>query len=98
MTLAEATSKIKSIAENHGGKLNAKTNFKFDEGVIHLDDTQSPTLVANEELAADCTLKMSLASFENILSGDMNPLMAFMTGKMKVEGDKAIAMKLSSLF
>ena len=98
MTLAEATSKIKSIAENHGGKLNAKTNFKFDEGVIHLDDTQSPTLVANEELAADCTLKMSLASFENILSGDMNPMMAFMSGKMKVEGDKAIAMKLSSLF
>lgn len=98
MTLDEATSKVKSIAENHGGKLKAKTNFKFDEGVIHLDDTQSPTLVANEELAADCTLKMSLSSFEKIISGDMNPMMAFMTGKMKVDGDKAIAMKLSSLF
>lgn len=98
MTFEEATEKVTTIAKDHGGKLKAKTNFKFDEGVIHLDDTQSPTLVSNEELAADCTLRMTLSSFEKILSGDMNPMMAFMTGKMKVEGDKGIAMKLSSLF
>lgn len=98
MTFEEATSKVKAIAENHGGKLKATTNLKFDEGVIHLDDTQSPTLVSNEALDADCTLVLSLSSFEKILSGDMNPMMAFMTGKMKVEGDKGIAMKLSSFF
>ena len=98
MTLEEATNRVKSIAETHGGKLNAKTNFKFDEGVIHLDDTQSPTVVSNNEGDADCSLVMTLGSFEKILSGDLNPMMAFMTGKMKIEGDKGVAMKLASLF
>lgn len=98
MTLTEATDKVKNIATTHGGKLKAKTNFQFDEGIIHLDDTQSPTLVSNDHLPADCTLKMTLANFEKILSGDLNPMMAFMTGKMKIEGDKGTAMKLSSLF
>jgi putative sterol carrier protein len=98
MTLEEATEKVKSIAANHGGKLNAKTNFKFDEGVIHLDDTVSPTLVSNDDSEANCSLVMSLNNFEKILNGDLNPMMAFMTGKMKIEGDKGTAMKLSSLF
>jgi putative sterol carrier protein len=98
MTIEEATGNVKNLAANHGGKLNARTNFQFDEGIIHLDDTQSPTLVSNENLPADCTLKMSLKNFEKILSGDLNPMMAFMTGKMKIEGDKGIAMKLSSFF
>ena len=98
MTLEEATQKVKSIAETHGGKLKAKTNFKFDEGVIHLDDTQSPTMVSNDTIDADCSLVMSLSNFEKILSGDMNPMMAFMMGKMKIEGDKGIAMKLAGLF
>ncbi|MFT7281360.1 MAG: putative sterol carrier protein [Cyclobacteriaceae bacterium] len=98
MTLEEATQKIQSIAQNHGGKLKARTNFQFDEGTIHLDDTQEPTLVSNEKAEADCTLIMTLANFEKILCGDMNPMMAFMTGKMKIEGDKGAAMKLSSLF
>lgn len=98
MTLEEATLKVQSIAATHGGKLKAKTNFKFDEGVIHLDDTQSPTIVTNMDMPSDCSLVMTLSNFEKILNGDMNPMMAFMMGKMKIEGDKGVAMKLASLF
>ncbi len=98
MTLEEATTKISSIAQSHNGKLNSKAIFKFDEGVIHIDDTVNPTVVTNENQPAFCTLSMSLNDFEKILNGDLNPMMAFMTGKMKVDGDKGVAMKLSSLF
>ncbi len=98
MTLADATAKVKSMAEIHSGKFNQKANFKFEEGTIHLDDTVSPTLVSNEELSAPCTLVMSLDNFGKLLDGNLNPMMAFMSGKMKVEGDKGVAMKLSSLF
>ncbi len=98
MTLSEATDKVKKMAENHQGKFNAKANFKFDEGVIHLDDTVEPTKVENEELPADCTFKSSLENFEKILSGNLNPMMAFMSGKLKIDGDKGVAMKLSSFF
>ncbi len=98
MTFDEATEKIKSMASNHQGKFGAKANFQFDEGIIHLDDTTDPTTVATEELPADCTFRMSLDNLEKIMSGDLNPMMAFMTGKLKIDGDKGVAMKLSSLF
>lgn len=98
MTLTEATDKVKKLAENNGGKVNAIINFKFDEGVIHLDDTTSPTFVGNEEKNAACTIRLSLDNFEKLMSGDLNPMMAFMMGKMKIDGDKGVAMKLASLF
>jgi putative sterol carrier protein len=98
MNFEEALEKISGMAETHGGKLNAKVNFKFDEGVIHLDDTVSPTVVKSEDISAACVVKMSLENFDKLLAGDLNPMMAFMTGKMKIDGDKGIAMKLAGLF
>lgn len=98
MTLSEATEKVKKLAANNGGKVNARINFKFDEGMIHLDDTVSPTVVSNEEHNASCTIKLSLENFDKMLSGNLNPMMAFMGGKMKIDGDKGVAMKLASLF
>lgn len=98
MTLDEATQKVAKLAENNGGKVKAIINFKFDEGSIHLDDTVSPTLVSNEEKNAACTIKLTLSNFEKLMDGSLNPMMAFMAGKMKIEGDKGVAMKLSSLF
>ena len=98
MTLEEATDKVKSLAENHQGKFNSTANLKFDEGVIHIDDTVSPVDISNEERAALCTLRMSISDFSKMAEGNLNPMMAFMTGKMKIDGDKGVAMKLSSFF
>ena len=98
MTLEEATKKVQKMAETHAGKFGNKVNFQFDEGVIHLDDSTSPAQIVDEERPAPCTLKMSLDNFDKMLNGDLNPMMAFMSGKMKIDGDKGVAMKLSSLF
>lgn len=99
MTIEEATDKIKKMAELHGGKFKSKVNFKFKEGgIVHLDDTADSTVVSNEEVEAPCTVLISLDNFDKMLAGEMNPMMAFMTGKMKIEGDKGVAMKLASLF
>lgn len=98
MTLAEATENVKKMASNHGGKLQSTVAFDLGEGTIFLDDTVSPTEISNESKEAECTIKIDLENFEKLMSGDLNPMMAFMTGKMKVEGDKGIAMKMSSMF
>ena len=98
MTLTEATEKVNKLASNNQGKVNAVINFRFDEGVIHLDDTVNPTLVSNEEKTAPCTIKISLDNFEKLLDGELNAMMAFMSGELKIDGDKGIAMKLASLF
>lgn len=98
MTLQDATDQVRKLADNNGGKLNATTNFQFDEGVIHLDDTVSPTQVSNDDKSADCTIKMTLENFEKMLNGNLNPMMAMMMGKLSVDGDKGVAMKLAGLF
>ena len=68
---------------------------KFDiagEGSIVMDN--SGARAADD--AADVTLSADVETFQGILSGDTNPTSAFMTGKLKVDGDMGLAMKLAS--
>ncbi len=46
---------------------------------------------------ADVTLSADAETFRGILEGDTNPTSAFMTGKLKVDGDMGMAMKLASV-
>jgi putative sterol carrier protein len=64
-----------------------------DEGSIILDDTGAR--IGDD--AANVTLIASEEVFRNILSGDQNPAMAFMTGKLKVEGSSTRALKVSEI-
>lgn len=98
MNLNELTDKVRTIALDKQGALSAKIKFQFEEGNIFLDDTKSPSVVTNEDSYADCTIKLSLKNFEKLLNGDLNAMGAFMMGKLKVDGDMSVAMKLSGLF
>ncbi|QYK43147.1 MAG: SCP2 sterol-binding domain-containing protein [Paracoccaceae bacterium] len=46
---------------------------------------------------ADVTLTADADVFQAILSGDMNPTAAFMQGKLAVDGNMGMAMKLGSI-
>ncbi|MEL7427648.1 MAG: SCP2 sterol-binding domain-containing protein, partial [Bacteroidota bacterium] len=46
---------------------------------------------------ADCVISMTPEDFMALVSGDLNPMMAMMTGKVKIKGDMGVAMKLQSL-
>lgn len=63
---------------------------------IHIADGK---LAVNEGGAADptATVKMDAADFQAMSNGSLNPMMAFMTGKVKVEGDLNSVMKFQSL-
>ena len=63
------------------------------EGAIMLDG--QGVRAGDEE--ADVTLTAKADVFRAILDGDMNPTMAFMTGKLKVDGSMGQAMKLGAV-
>ena len=53
--------------------------------------------VHNEDLPADTTIVVTKADFDQISDGKLDPTMAFMQGKLKVNGDMSVAMKLQPL-
>lgn len=60
------------------------------DGVILIDGAT----ISTGDGPADCTVKLSLDDLEDMVSGDLSPTSAFMTGKLKIEGDMAMAMAL----
>lgn len=44
------------------------------------------------------TLRASADDYASVVSGQINPMQAFMSGKIKVQGDMGIAMKLQTMF
>lgn len=97
MSLEMVTEKIKSKMAMAAG-LDAKVKFDFaDDGVIFIDATQTPAEVSHDDEEADCTLKCSLDTFKALMDGTQDPTMAFMMGKLKVDGSMGLAMKLNSI-
>ncbi|WP_386627297.1 SCP2 sterol-binding domain-containing protein [Sulfitobacter geojensis] len=69
---------------------------KFDiegEGAVMINGAGARA--ADED--ADVTLSADADTFKEILAGETNPTSAFMTGKLKVDGDMGMAMKLASV-
>lgn len=98
MTLEEITENMRSRVGANAG-LNKSVKFDFaEDGIVRIDDTQSPAVVDNEDAPTDCTVKVSKSDFEKIASGDLNAQMAFMQGKLKIDGDMSVAMQLGKVF
>jgi len=78
--------------------LDAKVKLDFgDDGIVFVDATQSPPVISEEDADADLTLTTSIETFKGILEGSQDPNIAFMMGKLKVQGSMGLAMKLNGI-
>ena len=78
-------------------EVGAKLKFDFGEDRLFIDGTQSPAVMSHADDDADTTLVISSDNMEKIMHGQLDATMAFMTGKLKVKGNTANAMKLASI-
>ena len=64
------------------------------EGSIVLNENK--VYASDEE--TDVTFKASVEIFQQIFNGELDPTSAFMTGKLKIDGDMGTAMRLANFF
>jgi len=100
-----SSEQVKQIVAQMGGAvgansgLNGTLKFDFGEpGSVYIDGKSTPNTVSDGEgQSADCTISVSLETFEKMVKGELDGTSAFMQGKLRVAGDMGLAMKLAPL-
>ena len=92
-TLEEITARLKkAVAEQPVPGKTVTIDLKGD-GFVHI----SGNTVTNDNAQADCTVIVSKDDLEAMTRGDLDPTTAFMTGKLKINGDMSVAMALQPI-
>lgn len=85
---------VEALAARLSGGFDGVAKFVIPgEGAIMVDG--AGVRAGDDE--ADVTLTANAEVFEQILSGDLSAASAFMTGKLSVDGNMGLAMKLGSV-
>lgn len=85
---------VAAMAKKVTGGFDGSAKFVISgEGAIMLDGDG----VRAADEPADVTLTADADTFRAILEGELNPTSAFMTGKLSVDGDMGMAMRLGSV-
>jgi putative sterol carrier protein len=79
--------------------LDASYRFDIDgAGTWRLEADGDRVLVSESDAPADCVIRTDERTFLRIVGGEQSPMGAYMTGKVRVEGDLGLALKLRELF
>ena len=93
MTKTELAAKMQHAGAVLPGK-TVKLDFG-DNGTIMLDGVGNT--VTEDDGAADTTIKITWDDWQAMADGQLDGMTAFMTGKLKVEGDMSNAMQLQGV-
>jgi len=88
----ELNEKVKKI-----DPLGKKLKFKLDDDIVLIDGTSDENIISDKDIEADCTIIMSKETYIKLQKNEINPMMATLTGKIKVKGDLNLAKKLKQL-
>ena len=97
MSLDSATETLKTQASK-ANPLGHRLRFDLGaDGSILWDGTGAAPVIDNSSGEVEATIVIGLGDLEQLIAGTLDPTMAYMTGKLKVEGSMAVAMKLGQL-
>jgi putative sterol carrier protein len=78
-----------------------RASYRFDvagAGSWRVDVNDGEVEVRESDAPADCVIRASENDLLRIVRGELNPVTAYMTGRVKVQGDVALATRLRDLF
>lgn len=88
----ELADKVKTIPP-----LGKKLKFKLDDEFIVIDGSGEVNELHDTDQEANCTISMSIDTYGKLQRGEIKPMIATLTGKIKVKGDIGLAQKLKQL-
>ncbi|ESP05632.1 hypothetical protein LOTGIDRAFT_205585 [Lottia gigantea] len=101
---AKTFQQVKSLlSEDLVKSINGTFQFNLSgdyPGTWYMDLKNGSGAVGEGEIPggdATCTMSLDSTDFTKMFSGNLNPTMAFMSGKLKIKGDMTLAMKLEKL-
>ena len=99
MELSDLTEELRRRA-GQNVKLGYKVKFILEDGaIIFWDGTEHPPAIDNEDKPdATTTIRITPENLKKLMDGALDPTLAYMTGKLKVEGSMGVALKLTSMF
>lgn len=89
---AELAEKIKHI-----DPIEKRLKFVMDGEFMLIDGSNGVNTMSDEDGEADCTITMSKDTYLKLQANQIKPLMATLSGKLKVKGDLNLARKLKQL-
>ncbi len=91
--LAQALAALKEKTGDAPSDTAVRFDFE-DLGALRLD-AQGARM--DDGSPADVTISADLATFKALFDGEINPTAAYMSGKIRIDGDMSAAMKVASL-
>ena len=87
---------VQKMQENEAWVPGKTVKLDFaDKGVVMLDGEAQQ--VGEDDGPAETTIKTTWEDWEKMAAGELDGMTAFMTGKLKIEGDMSNAMQLQSV-
>ncbi len=97
MNIKTVFSRIKKKAET-AAPINGTIKFILnDMHLVFIDGTGNSNVVTQDNKQADCTMSTTIDVLDQLNSGDVNPITAFMGGKIKIQGSMFLAMKSQAI-
>jgi len=87
-------------ANAQGVKATIQVSLSGDEGGDWTVKIADGTCDVSQSIAANPDMKLSMSADDYVAmsTGNLNPMNAFMQGKIKLQGDMGLAMKFQNMF
>lgn len=96
MSFEQTIEKVKEKA-NEVAAIGKTLRINLGDQIIYIDGSGDHNEVTMEDKEADCIVTLTEDTLQGLATGSINPMMAVMSGKVKIKGDISVAMKLQSL-
>ncbi|TDL91255.1 SCP2 sterol-binding domain-containing protein [Meridianimarinicoccus aquatilis] len=84
---------VSKLDQKLGGSFDGSAKFEIEnEGTILVDQDG----IRAGDSDTDVTLSADAETFREMLEGDLNPTAAYMGGRLRIDGDMGLAMKLGA--